>query len=126
MGNSPQKIHSGNYLTEVFENNIEYAIEVLDLYKKLIPGQKEKLIHRFNNRKKDEFYTITRQIMTSFKMIGFPELADQLHDFAADYKLKALLDVQDFEFVSILNKIDITIPFVENELNKLKNQPLKQ
>lgn len=126
MDNSPQKIHTGNYLLEVFENNIEYAIEVLELYKNLIPGQKEKLFHLLNNRKKDEFYAIIRQIMTSFKMIGFPELADQLHDFAADYKLKAQFDGLDGDLVSILNKIDTTIPFVENELIKLKNLPLAQ
>lgn len=126
MGNSFQKIHKENYLSEVFENNVEYAIEILELYKKLVLGKKEKLIHHFNNRKKDEFYAITRQIMTSFKMIGFPELADQLHDFAADYKLKGQFDGLDVEFVAILNKIDLTIPFVENELNKLKNLPLAQ
>lgn len=126
MGNSFQKIHKENYLSEVFENNVEYAIEILELYKKLVLGKKEQLIHHFNNRKKVEFYAITRQIMTSFKMIGFPELADQLHDFAADYKLKGQFDGLDVEFVAILNKIDLTIPFVENELNKLKNLPLAQ
>ncbi|MEY3411637.1 MAG: hypothetical protein RIQ70_323 [Bacteroidota bacterium] len=88
--------------------------------------QKEKLQSYFNKRKKDEFYTITRQIMTSFKMIGFPELSDQLHDFATDFKTKTLADEQDPELVAILNKIDLTLPFVESELTKLNNLPKAQ
>jgi hypothetical protein len=115
--------HNNNYLADVFESNTEHALEVLNLYKKIIPVQKEKLQSYFNKRKKDEFYTITRQIMTSFKMIGFPELSDQLHDFATDFKTKTLADEQDPELVAILNKIDLTLPFVESELTKLNNLP---
>jgi hypothetical protein len=115
--------HNNNYLADVFESNTEHALEVLNLYKKIIPVQKEKLQSYFNKRKKDEFYTITRQIMTSFKMIGFPELSDQLHDFATDFKTKTLADEQDPELVAILNKIDLTLSFVESELTKLNNLP---
>jgi hypothetical protein len=118
--------HNNNYLADVFESNSEHALEVLNLYKKIIPVQKEKLQSYFNKRKKDEFYTITRQIMTSFKMIGFPELSDQLHDFATDFKTKTLADEQDPELVAILNKIDLTLPFVESELTKLNNLPKAQ
>jgi hypothetical protein len=118
--------HNNNYLADVFESNTEHALEVLNLYKKIIPVQKEKLQSYFNKRKKDEFYTITRQIMTSFKMIGFPELSDQLHDFATDFKTKTLADEQDPELVAILNKIDLTLPFVESELTKLNNLPKAQ
>lgn len=114
-------IHSNNYLVDVFENNVEHANEVLNLFKNIIPVQKEKLQSYFNKRKKHEFYTITRQIMTSFKMIGFPELSDQLHDFATDFKTKTLADEQDPELVAILKKIDLTLPFVESELIKLNN-----
>lgn len=123
MGTSLNRSHNNNYLSDVFENNAEHAIEVLNLYKDFIPSQKEELQSCFNNRKKDEFYKITRQIMTSFKMIGFPELSDQLHDFATDFKTKIIADQQDPELVSILNKIDLTIPFVETELAKLKKLP---
>jgi hypothetical protein len=118
--------HNNNYLADVFESNSEHALEVLNLYKKIIPVQKEKLQSYFNKRKKDEFYTITRQIMTSFKMIGFPELSDQLHDFATDFKTKTLADEQDPELVAILNRIDLTLPFVESELTKLNNLPKAQ
>jgi hypothetical protein len=118
--------HNNNYLADVFESNTEHALEVLNLYKNIIPVQKEKLQSYFNKRKKDEFYTITRQIMTSFKMIGFPELSDQLHDFATDFKTKTLADEQDPELVAILNKIDLTLPFVESELTKLNNLPKAQ
>jgi hypothetical protein len=113
--------HNNNYLADVFESNTEHALEVLNLYKNIIPVQKEKLQSYFNKRKKHEFYTITRQIMTSFKMIGFPELSDQLHDFATDFKTKTLADEQDPELVAILKKIDLTLPFVESELIKLNN-----
>jgi hypothetical protein len=118
--------HNNNYLADVFESNTEHALEVLNLYKNIIPVQKEKLQSYFNKRKKNEFYTITRQIMTSFKMIGFPELSDQLHDFATDFKTKTLADEQDPELVAILNKIDLTLPFVESELTKLNNLPKAQ
>ena len=118
--------HNNNYLADVFESNTEHALEVLNLYKKIIPVQKEKLQSYFNKRKKDEFYTITRQIMTSFKMIGFPELSDQLHDFATDFKTKTLADEQDPELGAILNKIDLTLSFVESELTKLNNLPKAQ
>ena len=121
MSTSIHECSSINYLVDVFENNVEHAVEVLELYKKIIPSQKEKLLNCFNNRKKDEFYMITRQIMTSFKMIGFPELSDQLHDFASNFKFKTVADELDLELVSILSKIDLTIPFVDTELTKLKN-----
>jgi hypothetical protein len=126
MSTSLNLSHNNNYLADVFESNTEHALEVLNLYKKIIPVQKEKLQSYFNKRKKDEFYTITRQIMTSFKMIGFPELSDQLHDFATDFKTKTLADEQDPELVAILNKIDLTLPFVESELTKLNNLPKAQ
>ena len=126
MSTSLNLSHNNNYLADVFESNTEHALEVLNLYKNIIPVQKEKLQSYFNKRKKDEFYTITRQIMTSFKMIGFPELSDQLHDFATDFKTKTLADEQDPELVAILNKIDLTLPFVESELTKLNNLPKAQ
>ena len=113
--------HNNNYLADVFESNTEHALEVLNLYKNIIPVQKEKLQSYFNKRKKNEFYTITRQIMTSFKMIGFPELSDQLYEFARDFKTKTLNDEQYSVLKAILNKIDLTIPFVQTELNKLNN-----
>jgi hypothetical protein len=114
-------IHSNNYLADVFENNVEHANEVLNLFKNIIPVQKEKLQSCFSNRKKEEFYTITRQIMTSFKMIGFPELSDQLYEFARDFKTKTLNYEQYSVLKAILNKIDLTIQFVQTELNKLNN-----
>jgi hypothetical protein len=126
MSTSLNLSHNNNYLADVFESNTEHALEVLNLYKNIIPVQKEKLQSYFNKRKKNEFYTITRQIMTSFKMIGFPELSDQLHDFATDFKTKTLADEQDPELVAILNKIDLTLPFVESELTKLNNLPKAQ
>ena len=111
--------HRCSYLFEVLEKNIEHTIEFLELYKKIIPFQKEKLQYCFNNGKKDEFYMITRQIMTSFKMIGFPGLSDQLYDFAAGFKQKGLAYEANKDLVSILNKIDHTIQFVETELKNL-------
>jgi hypothetical protein len=126
MSTSLNLSHNNNYLADVFESNTEHALEVLNLYKNIIPVQKEKLQSYFNKRKKNEFYTITRQIMTSFKMIGFPELSDQLHDFATDFKTKTLADEQDPELVAILNKIDLTLSFVESELTKLNNLPKAQ
>jgi hypothetical protein len=114
------KIPTISCLSIVLEKNIGHTIEFLELYIKIIPSQKEQLQNCFNNRKKDEFYLITRQIMTSFKMIGFPELSDQLYDFAVGFKHKDLAYEADKDLISILNKIELTITFVETELTKLK------
>jgi hypothetical protein len=56
-------------------------------------------------------------------MIGFPELSDQLYEFARDFKTKTLNDEQYPILKAILNKIDLTIPFVQTELTKLNNLP---
>lgn len=100
-----------------FENDIEYAKEFLNLYLRQIPSAKEDLVSSFKLSNHEDFYSTTLKLVTSFRMVGFSEIADELYSFALSFRAGGKLDELATILSTILEAIDSSLHLISEVLN---------
>ena len=110
------------FLNKLFKEDKEYALEIIDLFVKLIPEYIEKLKKNYAYETRDDFKKLIHQILTSFKLLGNEEVSEKLREF--EKKLFSKINSSDTEssFYSFLDEISELVKHFEIALKEFKQE----
>jgi hypothetical protein len=96
-----------NYLSDSFDNDVKFALDIIEMYLKIVPDKLVELNYFYQNKNSKQINIIIRQNLIVFNLLGFPDLAKRFgsllinsddENVFCDFKANQLeLLIQDIE-----------------------------
>ncbi|MEN7551369.1 PAS domain S-box protein [Rapidithrix thailandica] len=112
------------HLDAIYEGDMEYALEMFELFFKVILPDFEQLQELVKLRSKEEFRRMVHKLKPSFSMIGLTELTHDMSTMEELASAKKSRQVLEEKLHQIQTKLNEYLPIIKNELQRLKNNPI--
>lgn len=112
-----------NYLIDNFDNNLEFALDIIGMYLTIIPVQILNLSFYLSTKDIKEINKIIRRNLISFHLVGFPILTKRFGEFLVTSEADEFFTTHKLaEYEQLKCDINITFLLVQEEQMKLNAQ----
>lgn len=107
-----------NYLKEIYDNNLDYAREMLELFVQISPPEIMEMKNLLENDSIEDFARLAHKIKPTFSMVGLPQITILMQDLERSAKLG---DLKQTKILFEQNQLFIEEGFdwVKSEYKKL-------